>query len=684
MANEYNDSSIRSLKGEDRVRDKPSVMFGSDDVKGAFHTVKEILANCLDEVRAGYGSYIRVIRHKDMSITIIDEGRGVPMDWNEDEERFNWDLVFNELYAGGKYDDEGSYNESLGTNGLGAASTQYTSEYFHVESMREDFIYRKSFEKGQPVGELEKVPNETGKTGTKINWKIDNEVFHDTNFRTEMFINLLESQAHINSIVIEYVDEKNDKTHRFEGLGIVKYLEQTLGSSVIEVLTKEGRDSGTENNKKYKARAEIVLAITDGSKHRHMHFNNTSIMTEGVHERAFNEGVKKFFRDIGKAEGLNIENADYRDYLSVLTSTYANPNALSFANQTKDGVSNLFMYWLIHDTVVELLEEAQMMQKESISTLIENVLIVARARKKAKELEDQLRDVEKLTKDKKNTSEKFTDCASTDPAEKELYITEGDSANGSIKKARNRRFQALMPIRGKIINALKHPLPKVLSNKEVQYIINAIGAGIDIGGGLSSEDTFDIEKAKFHKIIIATDADEDGSQIQVLLFCFFYRFMPKLIEAGYLYIVESPLFEIELVGKESVVAYDLEEKDAIVAQLKKEGKKIKRIKRAKGLGQNNKELLARTTMNPETRRLVPLTMDFKQELVQDTISMLFGKDVNRERKSFIISMLEEQLGEEAKNLEELKEMVDALSDDELDTIEAEMEEMKQIQELQGA
>ena len=638
----YNDDSIKSLKGADRVRLRPGVMFGSDNIKGAFHTFKEILGNSLDEARGGYGKEIEVVYYKDGAISVRDYGRGVPMGWNQSEERWNWDLVFNELYAGGKYEDDEVYKFSVGLNGLGAAAVQYVSEYFVVESYQGDKMYKKEFAKGNP-SDMKKpieVTLDEEQHGTFIKWKIDNEVFRNTNFKFKDFLEYCEGQAHINEVNFTLTDERTGETARYEGKGIEYYLREQVGDNVIEVLQKKEKTEGfEERNQRYTAVCELCLAITEETESKQLFFHNTATMTTGYHIQAVQDAVSGFFKALGKKNGVTIMPYDYNDYLSILVSSYS--NITSFANQTKDGVDNKFIYDLVKKTVSDLLEESVAKGLNSMNVLMENVVNAAIARKKAKELESQERLIRKTTGGKKVKAEKYVDCRSNDPKEKELFILEGDSALGSCKNARDSKFQALLPVRGKTLNCLKAPIEQVLENKVIKDLITTLGCGVDIGG---SEDLFDINKLQFDKVILTTDGDVDGFQIRVLLYTVFYRLMPELLRKGKVYVAETPLFEIVLGGKDgSVFAYSVEEKNKILADLEKKGKRFKKIHRSKGLGENTKEMLWMTTMNPETRRLVPLTMDIVEENVVKMSNMLFGNDNDNERKDYIFEMLSEGL-----------------------------------------
>lgn len=636
----YDNDSIKSLKGADRVRLKPGVMFGSDNIKGAFHTFKEIVGNSLDEARGGYGNVIDVIYHKDGAITVKDRGRGVPMGWNEKEQQWNWHLVFNELYAGGKYDGkDDAYKYSVGLNGLGAAAVQYVSEYFIVKSYKGHVMYMKEFMEGNPLDQdLYEEELEEEQYGTEIKWKIDNKVFRNTNFKFKDFVEYCEGQAHINNVTFNLKDEKTGEEVVIEGKGLEYYLTSQLGDKVVEVLTANDKAEGTEERgQHYSAKCEVCLVITDEVESKEYYFHNTANMSTGVHIKATQDAILGFFRNLGKQNNVTIMPYDYKDYLSILVSSYS--NITSFANQTKDGVDNQFIYDIIYKTITNLLEESMAKGFESVKTLSENVLNTAIARKKAKEFEAQERMIKKATK-KKEKAEKYVDCKSNDPKEKELFIVEGDSALGSCKDARDGSFQALLPVRGKTLNCLKASIESVIENKIVKDIITTVGTGIDIGKGRG---LFDINKLQFDKIIITTDADVDGYQIRVLLYTVFYRLMPELLRQGKVYIAETPLFEIELVKGKSRFAYTVDEKESILKELEEKGIKVKKIHRSKGLGENDKEMLWETTMNPRTRRLVQLSINPSDENVMKMTNMLFGLDSDSERKEYIFNRLKEGL-----------------------------------------
>lgn len=668
---DYGDESIKALKGAERVRERVAVMLGSNDINGAFHTFKEIVGNSMDEARAGFGDRLHVVYHEDSSISVRDFGRGVPMGWNEAEGRYNWDLIFNELYAGGKYDEDNpTYQYSIGLNGLGAASTQYTSDYFKVISYRDGKTFTKEFRDGEPIDpEAPAVEGEQGDepNGTFIHWKPSLEVFTNVDFPVSMFTDLLEAQAILNQVRITFEDRcKTNEVYEFEPVSYEEYLRSTIGEdSVQEILSKSKETSGTYKNSKYVAKVEVLLAITSETRSRRLFYHNTSVMRGGVHFQAFDEAVTKFFRKLGRDRGLDIRPVDYADYLSVMGMTYSSAVLASLQGQTKDQSDSVVLYNLVLDTITDILEESEIRQVPAFMEMLENVLIAAQARKEAKELEARQRLALKAEGKRRGKPEKFVACREKDPSKKELFIVEGDSAKGSCKNARDARFQALLPVKGKPMNGLKANIEDLLNNQEVKDIIATLGCGVDVDG----VDMFDMDKLEWDKIIITTDADIDGQQIRVLLYTIFYRLMPKLLEAGKVYVAETPLFELELSNGTSWFAYNVQERDELMEKARQEGLTVRKINRSKGLGENDPDMLWETTMNPETRRLVQLTIDIKDQIVRDISNMLFGTDPGNERKGFVFSLLEAKIGEEME-LHELVDTVTALESEESEVEEA--------------
>lgn len=678
----YGEESIHVLKGAERVSKRPSVMFGSDDLNGAFNAVKEIIGNSLDEAQAGYGNRIEVNWYGHGEVSVQDFGRGVPMDWNKAENRYNWDLVYNELYAGGKY-NESQYENSIGLNGLGGAATQYASEWFRVESRRDGFIFRMNFEGGSPVGELEKIKDTEvpQKTGTTVHWKLSNMVFESVDFNASTFkkycsekANLRESSSrNTEPLTIVFTDKVADKTYTYVGKELKDYLTSLLPSgSVVDVFSKrnvtEGKDS---RNREYKAKVEIALVISEElSSPKRMYYHNTAEMNEGKHISAVENALGKFFEDEVKRKGFHASRSDYNGYVSVIVATYANNGVMSYANQTKTGVSNPFIYDLVYSTLLDMLEEALAMQKESVVNLINAVVEKAQLRQQVEDYRKTQRTKSRLMNGSK--PEKFADCRSKDSSKRELYIVEGDSALGAVKLARDGTFQAVIPVRGKTLNCLKAPLDYILKKSAViRDLVKAVGVGVDLGDG-----EFDIAKLPWSKVIICTDADVDGFQIRVMLYTMFYRLMPQLLRDGYVYIAETPLFEI-ITTSGTYFAYSPAEKDEMIETLSKQGISVKRINRSKGLGENDASMMSLTTMKPESRRLVQLKVNTNDKFVRDISNMLFGADPTNERKTCIMEMLNASLDEEASILESLSK------DDELLNTGSELESESDSDDTSG-
>lgn len=637
---DYTNESITQLEGAERVRRAPGIMFGTEDLQGAFHCVKEIIGNSLDEARGGYGDIIKVKLYKDGSISVADNGRGVPMDYNPKEKRYNWDLVFNELYAGGKYDNKNeAYKYSIGLHGVGATAVQYTSKFFDVTSVRDGYKYHKRFELGSPVGtELEKEPSEEH-TGTTIHWLIDDTVFLDTNITFDMIYDYCESQAHLNKVTFEIEDENTGNTVRIEGKGVVNYLEQELGDKVLDTITDASEDSGVvykgknkEVKDEYNVKCQVALVFTEETTPIDLFFHNTANILTGRHPEAFNNAITNYLKRT--LNNKTIRKQDYKDYISTAITTYSDKTV--YSNQVKDGISSQYVYDIIYNTITRLLETEEAKGNEALKTFVENVEDNIAIREKAK-IAAENEKIARKTKNRKKKAEKYVDCQSNKPAEKELLIVEGDSALGACKVARDSKFQAILPVRGKTLNCFKVKLETILTNKVINDIITTLGCGVETN---TADSSFDIKDLEFNKIIILTDADVDGYQIRVLLYTLFSRLMPELLRKGKVYVGETPLFEIELSKKESLFAYTIEEKDEILSDLKAKGKKYLRVNRSKGLGENNPEMLWNTTLNPETRRLRQLKIDVLEEEIQAFEDMLFGKDKEGKRKTYIYNELE--------------------------------------------
>ncbi len=618
----YDDRSISALKGPDRVRKRPSVMFGSDGLDGAEHAFFEILANSVDEAREGYGNEITVTVYRDRSLEVEDAGRGVPLGWNEKEQRFNWDLVFCELYAGGKYnnnDDGSNYEFSLGMNGLGACATQYAAEYMNVRSYSAGNVSEIDFKRGEPMTELRVRPIERRekKHGTIIRWRPDIEVFTDINIPREYFDKTLKKQAVINSnvrFVLRFEGEDGafeESVYLYEN-GIADYIAEIVGEDVISppVLWKYedvGRDRADKAD--YKLKAEIAFATSNKVSLLEYYHNSSFLVHGGSPDKAvktaFAYAVDKYLKDNGKytKNETHVTFSDIEDCLVLVTNTYS--TVTSFSDQTKEAVSNKFIADSMTAFLKRQLEYYFAENKQYAEEFSRQVLVNKRSREQAETARVNLK--KKLTgqNDVASRVEKFVGCRSKDPELRELYIVEGDSALTSCKLARDAEFQAIIPVRGKTLNCLKSSYEKIFKSEIITDLLKVIGCGVEIQTKGRHNNEFDIDALRWSKIIICTDADEDGFQIRTLILTMFYRLLPTLIEKGRIYIAESPLFEITTREKnpETHFAYNEREKAEITAELDARGKKYT-LQRSKGLGENEPKMMSLTTMNPATRRLI--------------------------------------------------------------------------------
>ena len=619
---EYDDQSIKSLKGADRVRKRPAVIFGSDDLIGCQHSFIEILANSVDEAREGFGDKIIVKKFQDLSIEVEDFGRGVPLGYNEKEKRYNWELVFCELYAGGKYDNnDGSsaYEFSLGLNGLGATATQYSSEYMTVKSYNGKTLSEINFKRGNVKGDLAVSDIQPGmkKRGTIIRWRPDLAVFKEIDIPVEFLASTLRRQAFVNAglkFVLEVENEKGkfEKSEYYYEHGVADYIaEITDGISVTQPVLwsfeTKGRDR--EDMPDYKLKAEITFCFAKTGMTEYYH--NSSFLEYGgapdkAVKSAFTYAIDKYIKGHNKytKNESKISFADIADNLAVIVNSASTQT--SYENQTKT-------------------ENAS-----SANTIVNQVLVNKRARETAEKTKIDIKKKLTGTMDVSNRVEKFVPCRSKDPAIREVYIVEGDSAMSSCKLGRNAEFQAIIPVRGKTLNCMKSSYDKIFASDIIVDLLKVIGCGVEVKTGKKSElTTFNYDLLKWNKIIICTDADEDGFQIRTLLLTMFYRLLPTLIEKGKIFIAESPLFEITS-GNETYFAYNEFEKNEILAKI---GNKKYTLQRSKGLGENEPDMMWRTTMCPQTRRLIAVTPTDAEETAK-MFDVLLG-DALAERKKFI-------------------------------------------------
>lgn len=643
---EYNDQSITMLKGAERVRLKPSVIFGSDGIEGCCHSVFEILSNSIDEAREGFGNRIEVTRFLDHSITVEDFGRGIPVDYNEKEQRYNWELVFCELYAGGKYSrsESDSYEYSLGTNGLGTCSTQYASEYMDVTVCREGFKYQLHFEKGENIGGLTKDKFRHRHTGTVIHWKPDLEVFTDIDIPLDYYLSTLKKQAVVNAgLTLVLKDETEDhqfNTYEFcypEGiLGYVKELSagKELTSPVVYQAERKGRDRA--DKPEYKVMLNVAFCFNNEKSIIEYYHNSSWLEHGGAVEKATKSAFVSVLDQYLKQNNKYTKNeskitfADVEDSLLLVSSSFSTES--SYENQTKKSVTNKFIQEAMTDFLKSQVEIYLIENKTDAEKISNQILVNKRSRENAEKTKLNLKKKLSGTIDIANRVQKFVDCRSRDASLRELYIVEGDSALGSVKMGRDANFQAIMPVRGKILNCLKAGYEKIFKSDVIVDLVKVLGCGVELKTKHNKDlNSFSLENLRYQKIVICTDADVDGYQIRTLILTMFYTLMPTLIEKGYVFIAESPLYEIQT-KKGSLFAYTDKEKDRMVEELK--GEKIK-IMRSKGLGENTAEMMWETTMNPETRKLIRV-MPEDEEKTKAMFDLLLGDNLQG-RKEFIES-----------------------------------------------
>lgn len=637
----YDNQSITSLKGADRVRLRPSVIFGSDGLEGCQHSFFEILSNSIDEAREGYGKLITVIRHKDYSITIKDQGRGVPVDYNEKEKRFNWELVYCELYAGGKYSNNTgeNYEFALGLNGLGACATQYSSEYMDVSVYRDGYKYELHFEKGNNVGGLNKTKCKYEHTGTEQTWKPDKEVFTDIRIPAEYFKDVLKRQAVVNAgLVFEFFDEETDTSETFVyDNGIVDYVaELSDDKGFTNPCYFEGSAKGKDRDDKpeYKVKMEIAFCFNNTINQIQYYHNSSWLEYGGAPDKAVKNAfvyeIDKYLKTNNKynKNESKINFTDIEDSMILITNTFS--SMTSYENQTKKAINNKFIQEAITDFLKEQLEIYLIENKDEAEKIAAQVLINKRSRESAEKARIDVRKKLGGAMDISTRVKKFVDCRSKDVNRRELYIVEGDSALGSVKMGRDSEFQAIMPVRGKILNCLKADYNGIFRSDIIVDLLKVIGCGVEIKSKHNKNlSSFDYSNLKWSKIVICTDADVDGYQIRTLILAMLYRLVPTLIEKGHVYIAESPLFEITVKDK-SYFAYTEKEKADIISKLKNQKHTIQR---SKGLGENNPDMMWTTTMNPETRRLIKVMPD-DIDMTQQFFDILLGDNLQG-RKDYI-------------------------------------------------
>ena len=641
----YDNDSISSLKGADRVRKRPGVIFGSDGLEGCEHAVFEILSNSIDEAREGFGNIITVTLYDDKSIEVEDFGRGCPVDWNPIEKRYNWELVFCELYAGGKYDNTSgdNYEYSLGLNGLGACATQYSSEYFDATIWRDGFKYTLHFEKGELVGKMKKEPTDRKATGSVFRWKPDLAVFTDINIPKEYFEDTLKRQAVVNAgVTFTFRDQEGGKFVKTDYCypnGIMDYVNEIAGEQTLTMpqfweAERKGRDR--EDKEDYRVKLGVALCFSNRVNITEYYHNSSFLEHGGSPERAVKVALVNQIDAWLKNNNKYLKNEskisfqDVQDCLVLVSSSFSTQT--SYENQTKKSITNQFIYECMTEFLKHQMEVYFIENPDDAAKIGEQVLINKRSRENAEKTRLNLKKKLAGSIDLANRVEKFVDCRSRDTSRREIYIVEGDSALGSCKMGRDSEYQAIMPVRGKILNCLKADYVRIFKSDIITDVLKVLGCGVEVSAKTNKElNSFSLENLRWNKIVICTDADVDGFQIRTLILTMLYRLTPTLINEGYVYIAESPLYEITA-KNDTYFAYSDAEKVKICRDL--EGAKTGyTLQRSKGLGENEAEMMWLTTMNPETRRLIRVTAADVEETAK-MFDLLLGDNLQG-RKDYI-------------------------------------------------
>ena len=640
---EYGNESIKSLKGADRVRKRPAVIFGSDGLEGCEHSVFEIMSNSIDEAREGYGNKICVTRFLDGSVEVQDFGRGIPVDYNKNEDKYNWELLFCEMYAGGKYDNGGdNYEFSLGLNGLGLCATQYASEYMDAEIHTDGYKYTLHFEKGENIGGLKKEKYDKKDTGTRIKWKPDLDVFTDINIPIEYFQETIKRQAIVNDGV-KFILKNQTSASKFETFeycyndGIMDYVKEIAGDTAFTTpqyweCERKGKDR--EDLPEYKLKIKSAICFSLKNQLKEYYHNSSFLEHGGAPEKAFRSAFVNQINAYLKANNKYSKNdgqiniQDVEDCIIFVVSSFSTQT--SYENQTKKAITNKFIQEAMTDFFRKQLEVYFIENKMDTDKISNQVLINMRARIKAENTRKTLKTSLQSKMDMTNRIQKFVDCRSKDVNEREVFIVEGDSALGACKQARDASFQAIMPVRGKILNCLKSDYDKIFKSEIITDLIKVLGCGVEVKSKAAKDlSLFDINNLRWSKILICTDADVDGFHIRTLILTMIYRLMPKIIEAGKVYIAESPLYEVTC-KDQTYFAYNEKEMDEIKEEI---GNQKYTVQRSKGLGENEAEMMALTTMNPKTRRLIKVTPDDAQK-TSEMFDLLLGDNLEG-RKEYI-------------------------------------------------
>ena len=632
----YTNESITSLKGADRVRKRPGVIFGSDGVDGCAHSIFEIVSNSIDEARQGYGDKILVTRYADGSVQVEDFGRGMPVDYNKNEERYNWELLFCEMYAGGKYEAGGdNYEYYLGLNGLGLCATQYSSRWMTADIYRDGFHYHLDFEKGENVGGLKKEPFSGKRTGSCIRWMPDTEVFTDIAVPTSYYLDTLKRQAVVNAgVTFVFTDETAEPgqqvTQFFYERGIEDYVEELAGLDAmtpVRFCRSEAQGRDREDRPEYRVKMNAAFCFSNKTQLLEYYHNSSWLEHGGSPDKAVRTAFVGQIDAYLKAKNMykkgesKITFSDVQDCLIFVSSSFSTQT--SYENQTKKAITNKFIQQAMTEFLKHNLEVYFIEKPEEAQKLCQQVLINKQSREHAEKTRQSIKKTMSSQMDITNRVQKFVDCRSRDLSKRELYIVEGDSALGAVKTSRDSEYQAIMPVRGKILNCLKADYDRIFKSDIITDLIKVLGCGVELSGKAKKDlSSFDLANLRWNKVVICTDADVDGYQIRTLILTMIYRLVPTLINEGYVYIAESPLYEIQSKQK-TYFAYTEQEKAEFLKEI---GDNKFTIQRSKGLGENDPEMMWLTTMNPESRRLIQVTPD-DAERTAEMFDLLLGDNL---------------------------------------------------------